>query len=107
MYAVEPSGSDDSDEDYTAGPGNVSRGTDEDEEYRDDRTVQISMKELLDLFEDEYFVRGRSISVDRLRKRLEMLDNEKSSKLGFDCELVHTLDQQICQVSLSCGIHVP
>lgn len=83
------------DEDYTVAHS-TGRG-DEEDEYRDDESVQISIKELLDLFEDEYFVRKKKISVDRLRKRLEHLDEAKSAKVGFAAEQIGRLDDQICQ----------
>lgn len=84
------------DEDFTVAHS-TGRNGDEDDEYRNDASVQISMKELLDLFEDEYFVRGRHISVDRLRKRLEHLDEVKSAKVGFSTDQIQRLDDQICR----------
>lgn len=58
------------------------------------------MKELLDLFEDEYFIQGRNISVDRLRKRLELLDSENTNNIGFNNEIIKELNTQICNVLL-------
>lgn len=84
------------DEDFTVA-NSTGRNGDEDDEYRNDASVQISMKELLDLFEDEYFIRGRHISVDRLRKRLEHLDETKISKVGFCKTQIQRLDDQICR----------
>lgn len=100
---------DESDEDYFQSL-NPPKSGDEDEEYRSDKTVQISMKEILDLFEDEYFVRGRNIPVDRLRKRLETIDKAQTAKIGFSPEQTSRLGRQICeqiqllvQNSMVCG----
>ena len=76
---------------------NPLKSGDEDEEYRSDKTVQISMKELLDLFEDEYFVRGRNIPVDRLRKRLETIDKAQMAKIGFSPDQMSRLGRQLCE----------
>lgn len=74
------------------------RSLDDDDDYNGDDTVKISMKELLDLFEDEYFIKGKHISVDRLRKRLEHIDKEKTAIIGFSDQLICRLDNQICKV---------
>jgi hypothetical protein len=84
------------DEDFTVA-SSTSKTVEEEDEYLDDLSVQISMKELLDLFEDEYFVRGRQISVDRLRKRLEHLDQENCALTGFSTDQLRKLDELICR----------